>query len=134
MDLNHLHLTSPNVEASVAFYRDFFDFSHAKKQESGAYFLHNREGFMIAIGPDEHTGRGEKVSMPEWFHYGFRLPSMEAVEDLYVKLQTSGQHIVEPLTKYADFVFFRCEDPAGFRLEIYWCPHSPKPGASPPVS
>lgn len=122
MDLNHLHLSSPDVEASVAFYKENFDFHKAQKLEGGSYFLYNRDGFMIAIGKDKQAQPGDKIPMPDWFHYGFRLDSIEAVEELYVKMRTTGHVIREALTKYEDFVFFRCEDPAGFLLEVYWAP------------
>lgn len=117
MDLNHLHINSPNVDLSVGFYQRYFGFNEIKARRGGSYFLFNNKGFMMAICPMERA-----YEMPEWFHYGFRLNSLEEVEQLYARMQADGCTICAPLEKYDDFVFFRCREPAGYEIEVYWEP------------
>lgn len=121
MDLNHLHIASTDVDSSVKFYRDYFDFHKSQKLESGSYFIYNRDGFMIAVAK-----KTEPFQMPDWFHFGFRLPQIVDVEALYNRMKADGCSIEEDLTKYDDFVFFRCKDPAGLVLEVYWSPGAMK--------
>ncbi len=117
MELNHLHLNSPDVEKSVAFYREFLGFSRAKKLESGSYFLFSEAGFMLAIGK-----LPEKEKLPSWHHFGFRLKSKAEVEQLYSRIRDGGVEISEALTTYDDWTMFRCKEPAGYEIEIYWEP------------
>jgi predicted enzyme related to lactoylglutathione lyase len=117
MDLNHLHIAAPDVDATVDFYQKYFDFHKKQKLESGSYFIYNRKGFMMAVVKCE-----ARAEMPKWYHHGFRLPSIEDVEQLYDRLKREGQTITEELEKYDDFVVFRCQDPGGFVLEVYWAP------------
>ena len=117
MDLNHLHINSPVIDESVAFYKDFLGFSRAEKLDSGSYFLFNDDGFMLAIGQLK-----EKTPLPEWFHFGFRLNSVDEVKALYKRLQDSKITISEGLQTYDDFTFFRCLEPAGYEIEVYWEP------------
>lgn len=117
MDLNHLHLNSPNVEGSVEFYKNYFGFSRAQKRGAGAYFLYNEHGFMLAI--DELPS---KEVLPKWLHYGFRLDSKDDVQKVYSRLVEAGHEITKELTSYDDWTMFRCKEPAGYEIEVYWEP------------
>jgi catechol 2,3-dioxygenase-like lactoylglutathione lyase family enzyme len=110
MDLNHLHIGVDDIEASRAFYEQLGFREHA--WHGDALFLRNDDGFDLALAPH---GR---AAMPEWFHFGSRLASPDAVRALQGALgdrvQVSGD---EP-----DFVWFRVADPDGYQLEVYWEP------------
>jgi catechol 2,3-dioxygenase-like lactoylglutathione lyase family enzyme len=126
MDLNHLHLRCSDVEASVAFYCENFDFRPTEqteqRKEGGAFFLYNQDGFTISIAKEAAAAPVEKARLPDWFHYSFRLESIEKVEELFLKLRASGAPIVEEITQRDGCVFFRCQDPGGFPLEVYCGP------------
>jgi catechol 2,3-dioxygenase-like lactoylglutathione lyase family enzyme len=78
-------------------------------------FLRNRQGFDLALVPDV-----QPASFPKWFHFGFRLADSQAVRDLHARMAAGGQTISTPLQEEPDFVWFRCQDPAGHQIEIYW--------------
>lgn len=117
MDLNHLHIATPDLEATVEFYKNYFDFHEKRKLESGNYFIFNRKGFMIALVKSE-----AKASLPEWYHHGFRLAEVSDVEALHSRLRADGHPIRHELQKFDDYVTFTCEDPGGFPIEVYWEP------------
>lgn len=114
MQINHLHLRVSNVARSAAFYKDFFGLSeHIRHGE--VLFITDEQRFDLALAPSDDV-----EPMPLWFHFGFRLQSGEAVRRLYAKLEQSGVTILEPVEAHDDFVFFRCADPDGYTIEVYW--------------
>ena len=110
MDVNHLHIGVDDIDVSRAFYEQLGFREHV--WHGDALFLRNDDGFDLALAPH---GRG---AMPEWFHFGCRLETPDAVRELQgvlaTRVQVSGD---EP-----DFVWFRATDPDGYQLEIYWEP------------
>jgi catechol 2,3-dioxygenase-like lactoylglutathione lyase family enzyme len=114
MDLNHLHLKVRSVDASKAFYGRWFGLSeHA--WHGDMVFMRDGVGMDLALAPAEAPD-----SMPEWFHFGFRLATADAVEALHDGLAAAGVPIAEPLLREADLVLFRCADPDGYKIEVYW--------------
>jgi catechol 2,3-dioxygenase-like lactoylglutathione lyase family enzyme len=113
MQLNHLHLHVASVERAQAFYARLFGFTqHVWHDE--ILFMRDEAGLDLALAP------GPKDEMPPWFHFGFRLESAEAVRALHDKAQADGVAIREPLADEGDFVWFRCTDPDGHAIEVYW--------------
>jgi hypothetical protein len=58
--------------------------------------------------------------MPAWFHFGFRLGSAGAVTGLHHQMARSGVRIAKALYEDQTLVSFRCADPDGYAIEIYW--------------
>jgi catechol-2,3-dioxygenase len=113
MDLNHLHLHVKNVERTQHFYETYFRFAEHMRQ-GDILFLRNKSGFDLALVADR-----KRSSFPEWFHFGFRLTSARAVRKLHSRMASEGIR-VEDIEDYENYVTFRCTDPDGQRIEIYW--------------
>ena len=114
MDPNHLHLHVRDVAKSRQFYVAWFGFrEHVRHGE--LLFLRNAEGFDLALMPDPDPAR-----LPDWFHFGFRLDAPEAVRELYRRMKSGGVPLRRELHQDPDLVSFRCEDPDGYAVEVYW--------------
>lgn len=114
MDLNHLHLHVRDVTRSQRFYGLYFGFTK-RMEEDGILFLRNAEGFDLALRPV-----GNPPEFPDWFHFGFRLPSAKNVHDLLSRMEASGVNIIKPLYEEKTLVSFMCADPDGHKIQIYW--------------
>lgn len=113
MDLNHLHLRVRNLDRAQRFYESYFRFrEHMRVGE--ILFLRNTSGFDLALVPDRKPS-----SFPEWFHFGFRLANPRAVRKLHSRMASEGMR-VHDIEDYENYVTFRCMDPDGNRIEIYW--------------
>src|SRR5207247_542426 len=114
MDPNHLHLHVRDSALSQRFYESWFEFRpHARHGD--LVFLRNAHGFDLALMPDPEPAR-----LPDWFHFGFRLESADAVRRLYARMKSDGVAFRRPLHEDGDLVSFRCEDPDGHAVEVYW--------------
>jgi catechol 2,3-dioxygenase-like lactoylglutathione lyase family enzyme len=114
LDLNHLHLHVRDVEASRAFYERYFGFApHVKHGE--ILFLRNERGFDLALAPDPSPS-----VFPDWFHFGFRLDTPAAVRSLHERMRAEKVAIVKPLYEDDELASFRCADPDGHGIEVYW--------------
>ena len=109
-DLNHLHLHVTDLQRARAFYEGHFGFRE-RVRHGDILFLTNDEGFDLALAPAEAAG-----AFPPWFHFGFRLGRPEDVRSLHADLRA----VSEDLGDEGDFVWFRCRDPDGHRIEVYW--------------
>jgi catechol 2,3-dioxygenase-like lactoylglutathione lyase family enzyme len=116
MDLNHLNLRVRDPVACRDFYVRHFGFRPAFEAEGG-YFVRNDQGFLLALVPAV-----AHQPLPDGFHIGFGLADAEAVASLHQELSTAA----EPLTAVEDFrpretyVTFRCWDPDGTEVEVFW--------------
>jgi len=63
---------------------------------------------------------GDRDAFPAWFHFGFRPEGKAQVRALHHAALDAGAPILEPLTEEDDFIFFRCADPDGYAIEVYW--------------
>ncbi|OAI42183.1 hypothetical protein AYO38_03295 [bacterium SCGC AG-212-C10] len=116
MDLNHLHLHVADIPRAMAFYERHFAFAPLwDDPDEGIQFIRNAEGFDLALMADEHPG-----SMPDWWHFGFRLTTNGAVRQKYEELGEAGVEICEPLTEDDGLISFRVLDPDGYKIEVYW--------------
>lgn len=114
MDLNHLHLHVKDLEKTRKFYEDHFKFKE-HIWHGNILFLRNENKFDLALMPDTSDWK-----FPLWFHFGFRLDSANEVKKLFDNIKSSGEKIDTELEEYDDFVFFRCLDPEGNKIEVYW--------------
>lgn len=114
MDLNHLHLHVRDVEASRSFYERYFAFTpHVRHGD--ILFVRNADRFDLALASDEHPH-----AFPDWFHFGFRLETPDAVRALYERMRADGVAIVKPLYEDGELASYRCGDPDGYGIEVYW--------------
>jgi catechol-2,3-dioxygenase len=113
MDLNHLHLQVRHLDRSQRFYESYFRFRKPARH-GGILFLRNTSGFDLALAPGKRP-----VSFPEWFHFGFRLSSAHAVRKLHSRMSSEGMKVSD-IEEHADYVTFRCMDPDGYSVEVYW--------------
>ena len=113
MDLNHLHLHVKNLDRAKRFYESYFGFREHFRV-SNILFLRNSSGFDLALVPDRAPG-----SFPEWFHFGFRLDSENAVRKLHGRMTSGGVEVGE-IEEYDGYVTFDCEDADGYAIEVYW--------------
>ena len=116
MDLNHIQLNTKDVSAAAEFYGRYFGFTTQKKHGDGL-FLWNKHGFMMAVNP-----LAENPIFPDWFHIGFRLETPEEVKSSYNRLVEDKLPIKVALQEHDDFVFYRCTDPTGYVVEVFWEP------------
>ncbi|WP_430419607.1 VOC family protein [Phenylobacterium sp.] len=116
MQLNHLHLHVVSVDEAAAFYTGHFGFRPHVRQDDGTLFLRDAGGLDLALAA------GPPDNFPPWAHFGFRLDNADAVRSLYARLQAADVTIRHPLDEEPDFVWFRCADPDGHLIEVYWEP------------
>jgi len=116
MDLNHLNLRVRDAAACRDFYETHFGFEPAFEAEGG-FFVRNAEGFLLALVPaDPHQ------PLPSGFHIGFGLDDAGAVLDLHARLAGAGVRTtdVEDFRPGEQYVTFRCYDPDGTEVEVFW--------------
>lgn len=119
MDLNHLHLTVRDLEASKDYYSKVFDFYEKARLGADLLFLKNKEGFDLALN------RGEIVSaFPDCIHFGFSFTSQDELLAIYMKAHKVFPKLFpeEPKDRggYLSCVGF---DPDGYHIELYWDPN-----------
>jgi catechol 2,3-dioxygenase-like lactoylglutathione lyase family enzyme len=115
MDLNHLNLRVRDPAACRAFYVDHFEFHDAFEAEGG-YFLRNREGFLLALVPADH-----RSALPAGFHLGFGVAA-DRVAPIRERLERAGARVtaLEDFRPAERYVTFRCWDPDGTEVEVFW--------------
>jgi catechol-2,3-dioxygenase len=112
--LSHLHLHVRDRSAAESFYAKWLGMEVVSRGES-LTFLADQDGFDLALMDDREPPR-----MPPWFHFGYRLNSPREVADLHDRMSDSGIAIVKALYRDESLVSFRCADPDGYAIEIYW--------------
>jgi catechol 2,3-dioxygenase-like lactoylglutathione lyase family enzyme len=114
--LRHLNLRVADPGACRDFYSRHFGFRPAFDAEGG-HFLRGDDGFLLALVPtDPH------VALPDGFHVGFGAGSPEDVVQAHGALAAAGGRVgeVEDHRPDEDYVTFRCWDPDGTEVEVYW--------------
>jgi catechol-2,3-dioxygenase len=114
MNLKHLHLHVRDRQAAEGFYSAWMGMAVARRGER-LTFMSDGSGFDLALMDDQAP-----APMPPWFHFGFRLASAPEVIDLHTRMGASGINILKPLYQDDSLVSFRCADPDGYAIEIYW--------------
>ena len=120
MDLNHLNLRVRDAVACRDFYVRHFGFRPAFEADGG-YFVRNDEGFLLALMPAV-----EHQPLPPGVHIGFGLKAPDDVENLHARLNESGASTSDLYDHRPDeeYVTFRCWDPDGSEVEVFWEPPS----------
>jgi catechol 2,3-dioxygenase-like lactoylglutathione lyase family enzyme len=114
--INHLNLRVRDAMACRAFYEDHFGFRLAFEAEGG-FFVRDDAGFLLALIPaDPHQ------PLPDGFHVGFALDDAEAVLAKHASLSDAGVRTsdVEDFRPDEDYITFRCWDPDGTEVELFW--------------
>lgn len=118
MHLRHLGLPVRDRERSVNFYATYFGFdpATARSYPDGTTIVRNSDGFDLALHP-----AAEPTAHPEFLHFGFSVADPATVRRLRLNLEADGV----PVVQYDDepgLVSFKCLDPDGWRVEVYWEP------------
>ena len=112
--LNHLHLHVHSVNRARDFYARYFGLHDHVWHGEMLFMRDAADGLDLALAP-----AAELDPFPEWFHFGFRLQRPDEVAVLHARLVADGVETSE-LERLDDFVVFRCRDPDGHCLEVYW--------------
>jgi len=115
MRINHLNLRVASVARSRDFYVTHFGLAEYV-WHGDVLFLRDAAGMDFGLMAD-----GPPVPS-DTFHFGFRLETPEAVTAAHARLAAAGVSITEPLTDEGDLRYFRCADPDGYAIEVYWEP------------
>jgi len=118
MHLTHLGLRVAHEQRSVLFYQAYFgsDPATAQRYGDGTLIIRNPDGFDLALHPVPRAG-----PPPGFLHFGFRLGGPDEVRALMAHLEGEGVTIAERDDEPA-YVAFKCLDPDGYRIEVYWEP------------
>ena len=118
MHLSHLGLPVRDKRRSQQFYAAYFGFDPATAQEheDGTVIIRNADGFDLALHPAEHI-----EPPPAFLHAGFRAAEPADVRALLAGMKQPGVPIVERNDEAA-YTAFKCLDPDGHRIEVYWEP------------
>ena len=116
--LSHLGLTVRDERRSQRFYPAYFGFDAATAQEyeDGTVIIRNADGFDLALHPVGHV-----EPSPAFLHAGFKAAEPADVRALLDRMETDGVTIAERNDEAA-YVAFKCLDPDGHRIEVYWEP------------
>ncbi len=114
MKLNHLHVHVRDRRAAEAFYSAWLGMTVVRRGEC-LTFMSDDDGFDLALMDDRVPS-----PMPPWFHFGYRLQSAQEVVDIHNRMSDSGIAILKALYEDDSLVSFRCADPDGYAIEIYW--------------
>lgn len=112
--LNHLHLHVRSVERARAFYAGYFGLRDHVRHDDVLFMRDATDGLDLALAPSPALDQ-----FPDWFHFGFRLDRPDDVRALFERLRADGVETTA-LQQFDDFVVFRCRDPDGYQIEVYW--------------
>jgi catechol 2,3-dioxygenase-like lactoylglutathione lyase family enzyme len=116
--LLHLGLLVRDQQRSLRFYATYFGFDSAgaRRYPDGTVIVRNAQGFDLALHPGDPPER-----LPAFVHFGFQLPDADAVGALLARMEADGVPILERWDE-PGYVAFKCLDPDGWRVEVYWEP------------
>lgn len=115
MQLNHIDLSVPDLDAAVAFFENGFGFKVIKCFDD-MRILAGDGPFMLALT------QCAEPRYPESFHIGFLQASPEAVTETYQRLLASGIAVLAPPASLYGAFIFHALAPGGIRVEIAWRP------------
>jgi catechol-2,3-dioxygenase len=121
MKLNHLNLTVSDVLESTAFFEKYFAFSVADKKGGDMLaVLYGSDGFILTLMSEDFNKTGSQ-SYPAAFHFGFILPTAEAVTQLYEQLKADSISLEkEPATIRNSFGFYFHYDRLMIEISYYF--------------
>lgn len=112
MKLNHLSFPSADTAATARFFEQYLGFTIAGMWDKS--FILKRAGFDVVI---DHAGD----YVPEWpgnFHVGFELATLDAVRQLYARLQDDGVRLETGIFNNGRGSRFFCRAPGGVMFEL----------------
>lgn len=114
--LGHLNLRVRDAVACQAFYERWFAFRLAFN-DGDALFLRDAHGFLLALVPV-----AAHVALPPGFHVGFEADEPADVIARHASMAAAGASVGELVDGRPDddYVSFRCWDPDGTEIEVYW--------------
>jgi catechol 2,3-dioxygenase-like lactoylglutathione lyase family enzyme len=119
LHLRHLGLPVRDRDRSLRFYATYFAFdpAAARSYADGTTIVRNGDGFDLALHPV-----AEIPERPGFLHFGFVMADAAAVRALRQRMEVDGVPVVEDDDE-AELVSFKCLDPDGWRVEVYWEQH-----------
>ena len=118
MHLRHLGLPVRDYQRSLRFYAKYFEFdpATARTYPDGTVIVRNADRFDLALHP------ATEVTISSTFlHFGFAMADAEAVRVLRTRLEVDGVPVIERDDE-PELASFKCLDPDGWRVEVYWEP------------
>lgn len=109
MNLKHLNLTVPDLDASRDFLRTYFDVRVGYQRED-MVVMFDRDQFVLTLM------KGNNVQYPRTFHIGFAQESREKVDQLYQRLKSDGYKVTAPVDAHG-YTFY-VQAPGGFKIEV----------------
>jgi catechol 2,3-dioxygenase-like lactoylglutathione lyase family enzyme len=117
--LGHLNITVSDVGRSTDFYGRWFGFDRVLAEyPDGTRFVTDRSGFELGL---HHESRSPAPTT-DW-HFGFLAEDPEVVRDLMRSLNAAGVSVLDPEDE-PGYVGFKCDDPDGYVIEVYWEPRA----------
>ena len=118
MHFSHLGLPVHSLGRGQQFHPAYFGFDSATAQEyeDGTVIIRNADGFDLALHPVRQV-----EPSPAFLHAGFKAAAPADVRALMERMDADGVTIVERNDEAA-YVAFKCLDPDGHRIEVYWEP------------
>jgi len=116
MRLSHLGLPVRDSDRSQQFYATYFGFDPATAQTypDGTVIIRNGDGFDLALHATPDTGAPQP-----FLHFGFRLAGGGDVRAALARVRADGVEVIEH-DDDPEMVSFKCLDPDGHRIEVYW--------------
>jgi len=116
MHLRHLGLPVRDCQRSIRFYARYFAFDPetAQSYPDGTLIIRNPDRFDLALHPSADVG-----ATSDFLHFGFAMAGADAVRALQVRLMRDGVSVIETDDE-PNLVSFKCLDPDGWRVEVYW--------------
>jgi catechol 2,3-dioxygenase-like lactoylglutathione lyase family enzyme len=112
--LDHVAITVADHDRSAAFYGEHFGLTERRLDDGDLLILGGADGGLLALRAGEPAASG----LPPDNHFGFRLPSADAVRAARERLRAAGV----PETEWQDddiVVRVQVTDPDGYRVELY---------------
>ena len=118
MHLRHLGLPVRDCQRSIRFYARHFQFNPetAQSYPDGTVIVRNRDHFDLALHPTTVVG-----ATTNFLHFGFAMANPDAVRALQARLMHGGVPVIESDDE-PELVSFKCLDPDGWHVEVYWEP------------
>jgi len=116
--LRHLGLPVRDCARSIRFYSRYFAFDPGTAQwyPDGTVIVRNPDGFDLAL----HQVRDVDVPS-DFLHFGFAMDAPDGVRALRERLVRHGVSVIETDDE-PRLVAFKCLDPDGWPVEVYWEP------------